>query len=44
MTSILDERLPVTFELLAYALIVSLAFTVPVALLAARRPNGIVDR
>jgi peptide/nickel transport system permease protein len=44
VTSILNERLPVTFELLAYALIVSLAFTVPVALLAARRPNGIVDR
>jgi peptide/nickel transport system permease protein len=44
VTSILDERLPVTFELLAYALIVSLLFTVPVALLAAYRPNGIVDR
>jgi peptide/nickel transport system permease protein len=44
VTSILSERLPVTFELLAYALIVSLLFTVPVALLAARKPNGIVDR
>jgi peptide/nickel transport system permease protein len=44
VTSILSERLPVTFELLAYALIVSLIFTVPVALIAARRPNGIVDR
>ena len=44
ITSILSERLPVTFELIAYALIVSLLFTVPVALLAARRPNGIVDR
>ncbi len=44
VTSILSERLPVTFELLGYALLVSLAFTVPVALLAARRPNGIVDR
>jgi peptide/nickel transport system permease protein len=44
VTSILNERLPVTFELLAYALIVSLLFTVPVALLAARNPNGIVDR
>jgi peptide/nickel transport system permease protein len=44
VTSILSERLPVTFELIAYALIVSLLFTVPVALLAARRPNGIVDR
>ena len=44
VTSILSERLPVTLELLAYALIVSLLFTVPVAVLAARRPNGIVDR
>jgi peptide/nickel transport system permease protein len=44
VTSILSERLPVTFELIAYALIVSLLFTVPVALLAARRPNGIADR
>jgi peptide/nickel transport system permease protein len=44
VTSILSERLPVTFELLAYALLVSLLLTVPVALLAARRPNGIVDR
>ena len=44
VTSILSERLPVTFELLAYALIVSLLFTVPVALIAARRPNGVIDR
>jgi len=44
VTSILSERLPVTLELLAYALIVSLLFTVPVAVLAARRPNGVVDR
>jgi peptide/nickel transport system permease protein len=44
VTSILSERLPVTFELLAYAFVVSLGLTVPVALLAARRPNGIVDR
>jgi peptide/nickel transport system permease protein len=44
VTSILSERLPVTFELLGYAFIVSLGLTVPVALLAARRPNGIVDR
>ena len=44
VTSILSERLPVTFELLGYAFVVSLGLTVPVALLAARRPNGIVDR
>jgi peptide/nickel transport system permease protein len=44
VTSILSERLPVTFELLGYAFVISLGLTVPVALLAARRPNGIVDR
>jgi peptide/nickel transport system permease protein len=44
VTSILSERLPVTFELLGYALFVSLVLTVPVALLAARRPGGFVDR
>jgi peptide/nickel transport system permease protein len=42
--SILAERLPVTAELLAFAFLVSLALTVPVALLAARRPNGVMDR
>jgi peptide/nickel transport system permease protein len=42
--SILAERLPVTAELLAFAFIVSLGLTAPVALLAARRPNGIADR
>jgi peptide/nickel transport system permease protein len=44
VTSILSERLPVTFELIAYALIVALVLAVPAALLAARKPNGIVDR
>jgi peptide/nickel transport system permease protein len=44
VTSILGERLPVTFELLGYAFLMALIFTVPVALLAARRPNGIFDR
>jgi peptide/nickel transport system permease protein len=44
VTSILSERLPVTLELIVCAFVVSLAFTVPVAVLAARRPNGVVDR
>lgn len=44
VSGILAERLPITFELIACALFVSLVFTVPVALLAARRLNGIVDR
>jgi peptide/nickel transport system permease protein len=44
VASILGERLPVTLELLAFAFLVSLGFTVPVALLATRRPGGVVDR
>ena len=44
MTSILSDGLPTTFQLLAYALFISLALTVPIALLAARNPGGFVDR
>jgi peptide/nickel transport system permease protein len=44
VTSIISERLPVTLELILCSFIVSLAFTVPLAVIAARRPNGIVDR
>lgn len=44
VNSDLAARLPTTFELLAYALVVSLALAVLVAVLAARRPNGIADR
>jgi peptide/nickel transport system permease protein len=44
VVSILAERLPVTFELLGFAFLFSVGLTVPVALLAARRPGGIVDR
>lgn len=44
VNSDLAQRLPTTFELLAYALIVSLALGILVAVLAARRPNGIADR
>ncbi len=44
VTSILGQRLPVTFELVVYAFVVSLVFTVPVALLAARKPRGVADR
>ncbi|HEY1593336.1 MAG TPA: ABC transporter permease [Solirubrobacteraceae bacterium] len=44
VTSILGSDLPVTFELIAYALLLSLLCAVPVALLAARRPNGLFDR
>jgi len=44
VTTIFGERLPVTLELAVYALGVSLALTVPVALLATRRPGGVADR
>jgi peptide/nickel transport system permease protein len=40
----LAVHLPVTLEMLAYALIVSLLLSVAVAVLAARKPNGAVDR
>ncbi len=44
VTSILGNDLPVTFELLAYAFLISLVFAVPIALVSARHPNGIFDR
>ncbi|HEX3975421.1 MAG TPA: ABC transporter permease [Solirubrobacteraceae bacterium] len=44
VTSILGADLPITFELIAYAFIISLGLAVPIALLAARRPNGVFDR
>ena len=42
--SILANDLPVTFELVAFAFVISLMFAVPMALLSARRPRGIFDR
>jgi len=44
VSSILSRDLPVTFELLAYAFIVAIVVSVPVALVAARRPGGLLDR
>jgi peptide/nickel transport system permease protein len=44
VTSVIGGRFGVTAELVLLALAVSLAFTVPIALLAARKPRGIVDR
>jgi len=41
---ILEQRLPVTFELLGNAFLFSLVFAVPFAVLAARKPGGIADR
>jgi len=44
VTSTLINDLPVTFELIGFALIVALLIAVAMALVAARRPNGIFDR
>jgi len=44
VTTILGQRLPVTAELLIYALVGSVVLAVLLAVLAARRPNGIADR
>jgi peptide/nickel transport system permease protein len=42
--SILRQRLPITFELVGFAFVLSLLVAVPTAILAAKRPGGIVDR
>lgn len=44
ITTVLAQRLPVTFELVAYAFVASLVIAVPLAVLAALRPRGLFDR
>ncbi len=44
VTSILAQRLPVTLELVVYALVITFVVSVPLAILSARRPRGVVDR
>ena len=44
VSEILGERLPVTGELVLLAFVVSLVLAIPVALLAAHKPNGVMDR
>jgi peptide/nickel transport system permease protein len=44
VTELLGSRLPVTGEIVALAFAVSLSAAIPVALVAARRPNGMLDR
>lgn len=44
VASILALRVPVTFELVVYAFVISVVLAVPVAVLAARRPGGVIDR
>src|ERR1700737_2063126 len=43
-SSALKQRLPVTLELLFLSQVLALVIAVPLAILAARRPNGILDR
>jgi len=44
VTDTLAERLPVTFELIGFAFILSVGLTIPVAVLAAHKPGSILDR
>jgi peptide/nickel transport system permease protein len=44
VSDILADRLPVTAELVALAFVVSLVLAIPVALLAAHKPGGVMDR
>lgn len=44
VSGLLGSRLAITFELIGLAFLVSLALAIPLALLAAYRPNGVVDR
>jgi peptide/nickel transport system permease protein len=44
VTSILAQRLPVTLELVVYALVITFVVSVPLAILSARKPRGVVDR
>jgi peptide/nickel transport system permease protein len=44
VTSLLATRLPITFQLVAMAFVVSLALAIPAALISARWPGGLVDR
>jgi peptide/nickel transport system permease protein len=43
VTTILAQRLPVTFELVLYAFVISLLIAIPTAILAARKPGGVFD-
>jgi peptide/nickel transport system permease protein len=44
VTDTLGERLPVTFELIGFAFVLSVGLTLPVAVLAAHKPGGVLDR
>lgn len=44
VSRLLADRFPVTLELVGYALLLAIGFAVPIALAAARRPRGMIDR
>jgi peptide/nickel transport system permease protein len=44
VASILGERVPVTLELIVYALLITFVISIPLALLSARWPRGVIDR
>ncbi len=44
VASIIGSRLPVTLELVLYALVITFIVSIPLAVLCARWPRGIVDR
>lgn len=44
VTTMLGQRFPVTLELIIFAFVMSIVAAVPVALFAAHKPGGIVDR
>lgn len=44
VAQVIAQHLPITFELVVYASIVMILISIPLAMLCARRPGGIVDR
>ncbi|MGH8987878.1 MAG: ABC transporter permease, partial [Acidimicrobiales bacterium] len=44
VAQVIAQHIPITFELVVYSTIVMVLITIPVAMLCARRPGGIVDR
>jgi peptide/nickel transport system permease protein len=44
VTDAITPRLPVSFQLIGYAFVIALGLAIPLALLAARKPNRLADR
>jgi peptide/nickel transport system permease protein len=44
VASVLGQRLPVTLELVVYALLITFVVSIPLAVSCARRPRGLIDR